>query len=113
MLGRAQEMGGYVEHGGLDAGLTGNDWVMENETDVEYVTSLTYSKQSRQKVKWVLAVPEDSPFQKPEDLAGKIIATELVEFKERYFAAQKIPVTVEFSWGATEVEPPTLADAIV
>jgi len=80
---------------------------------VEYVTSLTYSKQSRQKVKWVLAVPEDSPFQKPEDLAGKIIATELVEFTKRYFANKNIPVKVEFSWGATEVKPPTLADAIV
>jgi ATP phosphoribosyltransferase len=87
--------------------------VLENETDVEYVTSLTYSKQSRQKVKWVLAVPEDSPFQRPEDLAGKIIATELVEFTKRYFAGKSIPVTVEFSWGATEVKPPTLADAIV
>jgi len=113
MLVRAQEMARYVEHGALDAGLTGNDWVQENETDVEYVTSLTYSKQSRQKVKWVLAVPEDSPFQKPEDLAGKIIATELVEFTKRYFANKNIPVKVEFSWGATEVKPPTLADAIV
>jgi ATP phosphoribosyltransferase len=113
MLVRAQEMARYVEHGALDAGLTGNDWVLENQTDVEFVTSLTYSKQSRQKVKWVLAVPEDSPFQKPEDLAGKIIATELVEFTKRYFAGKNIPVTVEFSWGATEVKPPTLADAIV
>ena len=113
MLVRAQEMARYVEHGALDAGLTGNDWVLENETDVEYVTSLTYSKQSRQKVKWVLAVPEDSPFQRPEDLSGKIIATELVEFTKRYFAGKNIPVTVEFSWGATEVKPPTLADAIV
>jgi ATP phosphoribosyltransferase len=113
MLVRAQEMARYVEHGALDAGLTGRDWVMENESDVEYVTSLTYSKQSRQTVKWVLAVPEDSPFQKPEDLAGKIIATELVEFTKRYFASKNIPVTVEFSWGATEVKPPTLADAIV
>src|ERR1700709_2693219 len=113
MLVRAQEMARYVEHGALDAGLTGNDWVLENETDVEYVTSLTYSKQSRQKVKWVLAVPEDSPFQKPEDLAGKIIATELVEFTKRYFAQKNIPVKVEFSWGATEVKPPVLADAIV
>jgi len=110
---RAQEMARYVEKGALDAGLTGNDWVQENETDVEYVTSLTYSKQSRQKVKWVLAVPEDSPFQKPEDLAGKTIATELVEFTKRYFAQKQIPVKVEFSWGATEVKPPTLADAIV
>ena len=113
MLVRAQEMARYVEKGALDAGLTGNDWVMENETDVEYVTSLTYSKASRQKVKWVLCVPEDSPFQKPEDLAGKVIATELVEFTKRYFASKKIPVKVEFSWGATEVKPPTLADAIV
>ena len=113
MLVRAQEMARYVEHGALDAGLTGNDWVQENETDVEYVTSLTYSKQSRQKVRWVLAVPEDSPFHRPEDLAGKIIATELVEFTKRYFASRKIPVKVEFSWGATEVKPPTLADAIV
>jgi len=113
MLVRAQEMARYVEHGALDAGLTGNDWVLENQTDVEYVTSLTYSKVSRQRVKWVLAVPEDSPFQKPEDHAGKIIATELVEFTRRYFAARNIPVKVEFSWGATEVKPPTLADAIV
>ena len=113
MLVRAQEMARYVEHGALDAGLTGRDWVMENQSDVEYVTSLTYSKQSRQTVKWVLAVPEDSPFQQPEDLAGKIIATELVEFTKRYFASKNIPVTVEFSWGATEVKPPTLADAIV
>jgi len=113
MLVRAQEMARYVEHGALDAGLTGNDWVMENQTDVEYVTSLTYSKVSRQKVKWVLCVPNDSPFQKPEDLAGKTIATELVEFTKRYFAGKNIPVKVEFSWGATEVKPPTLADAIV
>jgi ATP phosphoribosyltransferase len=113
MLVRAQEMARYVEQGHLDAGLTGNDWVLENETDVEYVTSLTYSKQSRQKVKWVLAVPEDSAFQKPEDLAGMTIATELVEFTKRYFAGKNIPVKVEFSWGATEVKPPMLADAIV
>jgi ATP phosphoribosyltransferase len=113
MLVRAQEMARYVEHGALDAGLTGRDWVLENESDVQSITSLTYSKQSRQTVKWVLAVPEDSPFQKPEDLAGKIIATELVEFTKRYFASKNIPVRVEFSWGATEVKPPTLADAIV
>ena len=113
MLVRAQEMARYVEHGALDAGLTGNDWVLENESDVERVTSLTYSKVSRGTVKWVLAVPEDSPFHKPEDLAGKIIATELVEFTKRYFASKNIPVKVEFSWGATEVKPPTLADAIV
>ncbi len=113
MLVRAQEMARYVEHGALDAGLTGNDWVLENESDVERVTSLTYSKQSRVPVKWVLAVPEDSPFQRPEDLAGKVIATELVEYTKRYFARKNIPVKVEFSWGATEVKPPTLADAIV
>ena len=113
MLVRAQEMARYVEHGALDAGLTGNDWVLENQSDVERVTSLTYSKASRTRVKWVLAVPEDSPFQKPEDLAGKTVATELVEFSKRYFAERNIPVTVEFSWGATEVKPPSLADAIV
>ena len=113
MLVRAQEMARYVEHGALDAGLTGNDWVLENQSDVQRVTSLTYSKQSRTPVRWVLAVPEDSPFQKPEDLAGKTIATELVEFTKRYFAERKIPVPVEFSWGATEVKPPMLADAIV
>ncbi len=113
MLVRAQEMARYVEHGALDAGLTGNDWVLENQSDVERVTSLTYSKASRTPVKWVLAVPEDSPFYKPEDLAGKTIATELVEFSRRYFAQRGIPVNVEFSWGATEVKPPTLADAIV
>jgi ATP phosphoribosyltransferase len=113
MLVRAQEMARYVEHGALDAGLTGNDWVLENESDVERITSLTYSKVSRGTVKWVLAVPEDSPFEKPEDLEGKTIATELVEFTKRYFATKKINVKVEFSWGATEVKPPTLADAIV
>ncbi len=113
MLVRAQEMARYVEHGALDAGLTGNDWILENQSDVERITSLTYSKQSRNAVKWVLAVPEDSPFQRPEDLAGKIIATELVEYTRRYFAGKNIPVKVEFSWGATEVKPPTLADAIV
>ena len=113
MLVRAQEMARYVEHGALDAGHTGNDWVLENQSDVERVSSLTYSKQSRTRVRWVLAVPEDSPFQRPEDLAGKTIATELVEFTKRYFAERKIPVQVEFSWGATEVKPPTLADAIV
>lgn len=113
MLVRAQEMARYVEHGALDAGLTGNDWVLENQSDVQRVTSLTYSKQSRTRVKWVLAVPEDSDFQRPEDLAGKTIATELVEFTKRYFAEKNIPVRVEFSWGATEVKPPMLADAIV
>ena len=113
MLIRAQEMARYVEKGVLDAGLTGIDWVVESALDVRSVTSLTYSKQSRQKVRWVLAVPEDSPYQKAEDLSGKTIATELVEVSKRYFAEKKVPVKVEFSWGATEVKPPTLADAIV
>ena len=113
MLIRAQEMARYVEKGVLDAGLTGIDWVVESALDVHSVTSLVYSKQSRQKVRWVLAVPEDSPYQKAEDLAGKTIATELVEVSKRYFASKNIPVKVEFSWGATEVKPPTLADAIV
>lgn len=113
MLIRAQEMARYVAHGALDAGLTGNDWVVENGLDVATVTSLTYSKQSRQKVRWVLAVPEDSPYQRAEDLADKIIATELVEATKRYFAGKNVPVKVEFSWGATEVKPPMLADAIV
>lgn len=113
MLIRAQEMARYVEKGVLDAGLTGIDWVVETGLEVKSVASLVYSKQSRQKVRWVLAVPEDSPYQKAEDLSGKIIATELVEVSKRYFAEKKVPVKVEFSWGATEVKPPTLADAIV
>ncbi|HEV2464108.1 MAG TPA: ATP phosphoribosyltransferase [Acidobacteriaceae bacterium] len=113
MLIRAQEMARYVEKGVLDAGLTGIDWVVESGLEVENVTSLVYSKQSRQKVRWVLAVPEDSPYQKAEDLSGKTIATELVEVSKRYFAEKKVPVKVEFSWGATEVKPPTLADAII
>jgi ATP phosphoribosyltransferase len=113
MLIRAQEMARYVNHGALDAGLTGNDWVTESGLQVETVASLTYSKQSRQKVRWVLAVPEDSPYKRAEDLANKIIATELVEATRRYFAEKKIPVQVDFSWGATEVKPPVLADAIV
>ena len=113
MLIRAQEMARYVEKGVLDAGLTGVDWVVESGLDVESVASLTYAKQSRTKVRWVLAVPEDSPYQRAEDLDGKTIATELVEVSKRYFAAKGVKVRVEFSWGATEVKPPTLADAIV
>ena len=113
MLIRAQEMARYVEKGVLDAGLTGIDWVVESGLDVESVTSLTYAKQSRSKVRWVLAVPEDSPFQRAEDLEGKTIATELVEVSKRYFAEKGVAVKVEFSWGATEVKPPTLADAVV
>ena len=113
MLIRAQEMARYVNHGALDAGLTGNDWVAESGLTVESIASLTYSKQSRQKVRWVLAVPEDSPYQRAEDLANKIIATELVEATNKYFAGKNVPVQVDFSWGATEVKPPVLADAIV
>jgi ATP phosphoribosyltransferase len=113
MLIRAQEMARYVDHGVLDAGLTGIDWVVESGLDLTSITSLTYSKQSRRKVRWVLAVPEDSGFTKAEDLEGKIVATELVEVSKRYFASKGVNVKVEFSWGATEVKPPTLADAIV
>jgi ATP phosphoribosyltransferase len=113
MLIRAQEMARYVDHGVLDAGLTGIDWVVESGLDLTSITSLTYSKQSRRKVRWVLAVPENSGFEKAEDLEGKIVATELVEVSKRYFAAKGVNVKVEFSWGATEVKPPTLADAIV
>ncbi len=113
MLIRAQEMARYVEKGVLDAGLTGVDWVVESGLEVESVTSLTYAKQSRTKVRWVLAVPEDSHYQRAEDLEGTTIATELVEVTKRYFAAKGVQVRVEFSWGATEVKPPTLADAIV
>ena len=110
---RAQEMARYVDHGALDAGLTGIDWVVESGREVKSVTSLVYAKQSRQRVRWVLAVPDDSPYQKAEDLADKTIATALVEVTKRYFAEKNVPVKVEFSWGATEVKPPTLADAIV
>ena len=113
MLIRAQEMARYVDKGVLDAGLTGIDWVVESGRDVKSVTSLTYAKQSRTKVRWVLAVPEDSKYQRAEDLANTTIATELVEVTKRYFAEKNVPVKVEFSWGATEVKPPMLADAIV
>lgn len=113
MLIRAQEMARYVDHGVLDAGLTGIDWVVESGLDVTSVTTLTYAKQSRRKVRWVLAVPESSGFLRAEDLEGKIIATELVEVTKSYFAKKGVNVKVEFSWGATEVKPPMLADAIV
>ena len=113
MLIRAQEMARYVEHGALDAGLTGLDWVTESGLEVVTVADLIYAKQSRGKVRWVLAVPEDSPAQRPEDLRGATIATELVNVTTRYFQQRGIEVKVEFSWGATEVKPPTLADAIV
>jgi len=113
MLIRAQEMARYVEHGALDAGLAGRDWVIESGLEVAAVADLVYAKQSRGKVRWVLAVPEDSPFRAAEDLEGCIIATELVNVTRSYFEGRGINVKVEFSWGATEVKPPTLADAIV
>ena len=110
---RAQEVSRYVEHGFFDCGLTGYDWIRENESDVVEVCDLIYSKASVQKSRWVLCVPEASSIQRPEDLAGKRVATELVGTVKRYFAAKKIPVEVEFSWGATEVKVPDLVDAIV
>jgi ATP phosphoribosyltransferase len=113
MLIRAQEMARYVEDGILDAGLTGRDWVEENNARVHTVADLIYAKQSFGKVRWVLAVPESSPVQSVKDLEGKIIATELVEATKRYLARNGVTAKVEFSWGATEVKPPTLADAIV
>jgi len=113
MLIRAQEMARYVEHGVLDAGLTGLDWVLESGLEVVTVTDLTYAKQSRGKVRWVLAVPEASTYQKAEDLTDCIVATELVNVTRNYFNQKGVTVRVEFSWGATEVKPPTLADAIV
>jgi ATP phosphoribosyltransferase len=113
MLIRAQEMARYVEDGILDAGLTGRDWIEENAAEVVAVADLIYAKQSFGKVRWVLAVPEASGFQSVKDLAGKIIATELVATTKRYLAANGVAAKVEFSWGATEVKPPVLADAIV
>jgi ATP phosphoribosyltransferase len=113
MLIRAQEMARYVEDGILDAGLTGRDWVQESASNVEAVADLVYAKQSFGKVRWVLAVPESSAFRSVKDLEGKIIATELVKTTERYLAANGVHAKVEFSWGATEVKPPVLADAIV
>ena len=113
MLIRAQEMARYVEDGVLDAGLTGRDWVEENEANVVTVVDLVYAKQSFGKVRWVLAVPESSPYRTVQDLDGKIIATELVCTTERYLANRGVKARVEFSWGATEVKPPDLADAIV
>ncbi len=113
MLIRAQEMARYVEDGVLDAGLTGRDWVEENEAKVHAVADLIYAKQSFGKVRWVLAVPESSPVQSVKDLEGKVIATELVAATNRYLAKNGVTAKVEFSWGATEVKPPVLADAIV
>ena len=113
MLIRAQEMARYVEDGILDAGLTGRDWIEENEASIVPVADLIYAKQSFGKVRWVLAVPEASSFDNVRDLEGKIIATELVGTTRRYLASHGVKAKVEFSWGATEVKPPVLADAIV
>ena len=113
MLIRAQEMARYVEDGVLDAGLTGKDWVLENEANVIAVADLVYAKQTFGKVRWVLAVSEKSPFQSVKDLQGKVIATELVGVTRRYLERNGVKAKVEFSWGATEVKPPVLADAIV
>lgn len=113
LLIRAQEMARYVEDGALDAGLTGHDWIMETGADVHEVTELIFSKVSRRPVRWVLCVPEDSPVQSVADLEGKRIATEAVGLTTRYLAKHGVTARVEFSWGATEVKPPDLADAIV
>ena len=119
MLIRAQEMARYVGDGVLDAGLTGIDWIAEHqighpeEAPLIQVADLIYAKQSFGKVKWVLAAPEDSPFATAEDLHGRRIATELVRVTRHYFTKRGLDVSVEFSWGATEVKPPVLADAIV
>jgi len=113
-LVRAQEMARYVDSGVLDVGLTGLDWILEHDAKVEIITDLIYSKVSRNKARWVLAVPADSEIATVKDCAGKRIATELVGFTERYFAERDVPVTVEFSWGATEGKIGSgLADAIV
>jgi ATP phosphoribosyltransferase len=118
MLIRAQEMARYVGDGVLDAGLTGRDWIAEHtagrpDRPVTAVADLLYAKQRAGRVKWVLAVPEDSPYRRPQDLEGRTVATELVRATESYFARLGIRANIEFSWGATEVKPPVLADAIV
>ena len=113
LLIRAQEMARYVEDGVLDAGLTGHDWIMENNSDVHEVAELVFSKVSRRPVRWVLCVPENSPVQSVKDLQDKRIATEAVGLTTRYLQKHGVTARVEFSWGATEVKPPKLADAIV
>src|SRR5215470_16112807 len=110
---RAQEMPRYVQDGSLDCGLTGHDWVLENDADVHEVAELVFSKVSRRPVRWVLAVPNNSPIQGVKDLQGKRIATEVVNLTRRWLAGHGVEANVEFSWGATEVKPPKLADAIV
>lgn len=113
ILIRAQEMARYVQDGVMDAGLTGHDWIVENRAEVVEVAELVFSKVSRKPVRWVLAVPEDSPIREPADLAGKQIATEGVNLTLDYLKRHNVEAHVEFSWGATEVKPPRLADAIV
>ncbi len=113
LLVRAQEMARYVETGALDAGITGHDWVVESGANVEELAELIYAKQRLSRVRWVLAVPEDSAIRKPADLGGKIIATEIVSITENYLARHGVTARVDFSWGATEVKVPQLADAIV
>ena len=113
LLVRAQEMARYVETGALDAGITGHDWVVESGAKVEEIAELIYAKQRLSRVPWVLAVPEDSAIRKPTDLGGKIIATEIVRITENYLARHGVTARVDFSWGATEVKVPQLADAIV
>ena len=113
LLVRAQEMARYVESGALDAGITGHDWVEETRADVLELAELIYARQRLARVKWVLAVPEDSAIHEPRDLEGKVIATEVVGITEKYLARHGVKARVEFSWGATEVKAPELADAIV
>lgn len=113
LLIRAQEMARYVEQGILDAGITGYDWILETEAQVHEICELVFSKVSRRPVRWVLCVPESSPIQTVADLAGKRIATEAVGLTKRFLAQHGVTARVEFSWGATEVKPPRLADAIV
>ena len=113
LMVRAQEMPRYVETGALDAGITGHDWVVETEANVDELAELVYAKQRLARVRWVLAVPEDSAIRQPADLSGKIIATEVVKTTEKYLASHGVKARVEFSWGATEVKVPRLADAIV
>jgi ATP phosphoribosyltransferase len=113
LMVRAQEMARYVESGALDAGITGHDWVEETRADVVELAELVYAKQRLARVKWVLAVPEDSVIRVPSDLEGKVIATEVVAITEKYLAGHGVKARVEFSWGATEVKVPQLADAIV
>ncbi len=113
LLVRAQEVARYVETGALDGGITGHDWVVETGSAVEELAELVYAKQRLGRVRWVLAVPEDSPVHGPQDLAGKVIATEVVRITEAYLRRHGVAARVEFSWGATEVKVPQLADAIV